>query len=326
MKFIIKTYLIQTLICLIYTNLIISNPIDTNIDKRSIGTYAKSIGDFLFTKKIERNVHYNGIKSLDIYYSKNENENENDIQIANKPVVIYIYGGIWFLGEKSLYSRLGNFLNENGFVGVIPNYVQFPYGNLDDMIYDIGKALHWVYDNIAEYGGDNKNMIMLGHSSGAHLTALGLFKSTLKLKDYNSVTTMQYPPIKKAVLLAGPYDFDVYSYHSMKDGVTTENSKFEDFASAVLGSDQSCPTDVLKEYADKSIPYLGAEYFTLVQITNDEFVPASSTPGLYEQMIRSSNASVEIYVADGFNHCGITEGVMEHEERAENVLLSLLSN
>jgi len=41
-------------------------------------------------------VKYNSAKALDIYYL-NENNNSN---VSKRPVVIYIYGGIWFLGMQ----------------------------------------------------------------------------------------------------------------------------------------------------------------------------------------------------------------------------------
>ena len=236
-------------------------------------------------------------------------------------ILIYILFTFFFkkkikkTGEKSLYTKLGDFINENGYITVIPNYAQFPYGTVDDMLSDISDAINWVYNNIHEYGGDNQNIILIGHSSGAHLTALGLIKSSLGLLSDN---TKKFPPIKKAILLAGPYDFDIYTQKE-------DNSYFEAFAQFLLGSKQSCPTDILEEYPDKSISNLGADHIIIVQINNDEFVPAASSPGLLEQIKRTSDASVELYLVDGFNHCGITEGTMEGNEKAQKVLLSLLS-
>jgi len=297
--------------------LTIGNPIENKIvNKRGIGAYADSIGNYIFSESIKRNVKYNSSKALDIYYlNKNSNSTENDLNISKRPVVIYLYGGIWFLGEKSLYTKLGDFINDNGYITVIPNYAQFPYGTVDDMLYDISDAINWVYNNIHEYGGDNQNIILIGHSSGAHLTALGLIKSSLGLLSDKS---QKFPPIKKAILLAGPYDFDIYTKKE-------ENSNFETFAQFLLGNKQSCPTDILKEYPDKSISNFGVDHIIIVQINNDEFVPAASSPGLLEQIKRTSDSSVELYLADGFNHCGITEGTMEGNEKAQTVLLSLLS-
>ena len=37
---------------------------------------------------------------------------------------------------------------------------------------DIAKSIRWVHDHIAEYGGDPKRMLVMGHSAGAQLAAL----------------------------------------------------------------------------------------------------------------------------------------------------------
>jgi len=335
-----KLQFFQTLFCLALATLTFSNPIKTEVEsieevsnnnstniitlsnpftkRADIGTYISSIGNFFKTKDVKRNVFYDGIKNLDIYYKKKEN--------TKKPVVIYIYGGTWYLGEKSLYSKLGDFLNNNGYVGVIPNYVQFPYGTLDEMIEDICNAIIWVYNNIGKYNGDNQNMILLGHSSGAHLSALTLIKSALRLKGYGSYSiTKSLPLFQRVVLLNGPYDFDVFSEMSKSTGITSENSSFESFASAILGSKLSCPTDILKNYSNKSIQYLGANRFNIIHSTKDTVVPISSASGLLDQIQRTSNIPAYVYVVEGFPHCGITEGVMNGNEYAQYVLRTVLA-
>ncbi|ORX84828.1 alpha/beta-hydrolase [Anaeromyces robustus] len=316
-----KLYIFVVLVYLMLITFTNSNPIEENdvieVNKRGIGAYVDSIGNYIFSKNIKRNVKYNSSRVLDIYYlDKNNNSTNNNTEISKRPVVIYLYGGIWFLGEKSLYTKLGDFLNDNGYIAVVPNYIQFPYGNADDMISDIADALDWVYNNIEEYGGDNQNLIVIGHSSGAHLTALGMIKSSLGLPSGKSITK-KFPPIKKSILLAGPYDFDIYTEKE-------NDSNFEAFASYLLGSKQSCPTDILEEYPDKSIPNFGVGHIIIVQIQDDEFVPEPSSPGLFKEIERTSDSSVELYLAEGFNHCGITEGTMEGNKRAQDVLLYLL--
>jgi acetyl esterase/lipase len=43
---------------------------------------------------------------------------------------------------------------------------------MDVLIRDVAKALAWVHENIAEYGGDPNRIFVMGHSAGAQLAAL----------------------------------------------------------------------------------------------------------------------------------------------------------
>jgi arylformamidase len=40
------------------------------------------------------------------------------------------------------------------------------------IVSDIAKSIRWVHDHIAEYGGDPKRLLVMGHSAGAQLAAL----------------------------------------------------------------------------------------------------------------------------------------------------------
>jgi acetyl esterase/lipase len=99
-----------------------------------------------------------------------------------KPVVIYVHGGAWAVGDKgNSISNKVNLCNSLGYVFVSinyrlspnpaeltnPNRVMFPLHNLD-----VADAVKWVHDNIAQYGGDKQKMVLMGHSAGGHLTAL----------------------------------------------------------------------------------------------------------------------------------------------------------
>ena len=112
--------------------------------------------------------------SLDIYYNSNV-----DIQ---KPVIIYVHGGGWSIGDKS--SQIENKINlfrSLDYILISINYrlSPFPFDitNLNRIKYpdhnvDISDALLWVNENIGQYGGNKNKMALLGHSAGAHLVAL----------------------------------------------------------------------------------------------------------------------------------------------------------
>lgn len=98
-----------------------------------------------------------------------------------KPIVIYVHGGAWSIGDKAnslnnktnLFSSLNylfvslNYRLSPTTVSTDPNRIKFPTHNED-----VADAVKWVYDNIATYGGDKNKIVLLGHSAGAHLVSL----------------------------------------------------------------------------------------------------------------------------------------------------------
>lgn len=90
----------------------------------------------------------------------------------NLPVVFWIHGGGWQAGDKSDVQIKPKVFNEKGFVFVSTNYRLLPSVDMVTIFRDVAKSIHWVHDHIAEYGGDPKRLLVMGHSAGAQLAAL----------------------------------------------------------------------------------------------------------------------------------------------------------
>jgi acetyl esterase/lipase len=90
----------------------------------------------------------------------------------NLPVVFWIHGGGWQTGDKSSVQNKPKAFVEKGFVFVSTNYRLLPNVDMATIIRDIAKSIHWVHDHIADYGGDPKRLLVMGHSAGAQLAAL----------------------------------------------------------------------------------------------------------------------------------------------------------
>ena len=63
-------------------------------------------------------------------------------------------------------------LAELGWVCVSINYRLSPKQSWPDHIVDVKRAIAWVEDNIADYGGDPEFIAVTGGSAGGHLSAL----------------------------------------------------------------------------------------------------------------------------------------------------------
>jgi arylformamidase len=105
------------------------------------------------------------LQVLDIYTS----ENATDKAL---PVMFWIHGGGWQVGDKSDVELKPKVLTERGFVFVSINYRLLPEVEMDVLTRDVAKAFGWVHRNIAKYGGDPKCVFVGGHSAGAQLAAL----------------------------------------------------------------------------------------------------------------------------------------------------------
>jgi arylformamidase len=90
----------------------------------------------------------------------------------NLPVVFWIHGGGWQGGDKTDVQIKPQVFADKGFVFVSINYRLLPKVDMATIIRDVAKAVRWVHDHIAEYGGDPKRLFVMGHSAGAQLAAL----------------------------------------------------------------------------------------------------------------------------------------------------------
>ena len=88
------------------------------------------------------------------------------------PVMFWIHGGGWQVGDKSDVALKPKALTERGFVFVSTNYRLLPEVEMGELIGDVARSLGWVHRNIARYGGDPTGIFVGGHSAGAQLAAL----------------------------------------------------------------------------------------------------------------------------------------------------------
>jgi len=89
------------------------------------------------------------------------------------PVLVYIHGGAWIIGDKREQGiPMMHELAERGWVCVAVNYRLSPRATWPDHVVDCKRALMWVREHVAEYGGDPSFLAVSGGSAGGHLSAL----------------------------------------------------------------------------------------------------------------------------------------------------------
>jgi acetyl esterase/lipase len=125
---------------------------------------------------------------------------------ARAPVFLYVHGGGWMIGHKGQQGRLTlHELAAAGWIGVSIEYRLSPRATFPDHLHDVKRAIAWVKQHIAEYGGDPEFVVIGGGSAGAHLASLAALTPNVPdlQRDFPDVDTS----VQGCVAYYGIYDF-----------------------------------------------------------------------------------------------------------------------
>jgi acetyl esterase/lipase len=84
-------------------------------------------------------------------------------------VVVFVHGGAFTRGNKSngdFYDNVAYWFAQNGFVAVNVEYRLAPAAPFPAGAEDVGLAVRWVAENIASFGGNPDDVVLMGHSAG----------------------------------------------------------------------------------------------------------------------------------------------------------------
>ena len=153
--------------------------------------------------------------SLDLYVPK------TDSTVINRPILIMIHGGGWRRGDKAGTSIVGSKMRHfvgRGYIYASINYRLSPDGPGKNGIkhpthaQDCAKAIAWIHDHVAEYGGDPNQLHLMGHSAGGHLAGIvGTNERFLKAEGKDLA-------ILKSNVLLDPAALDIPRYVKLVQG------------------------------------------------------------------------------------------------------------
>lgn len=96
---------------------------------------------------------------LDIYYPEN---------VDRFSTIVWLHGGGLYSGKRSIPQRLRN----QGVAVVAVDYRLHPEVESPVYIQDAAAAVAWVFEHIADYGGDPESIYIAGHSAGGYLASM----------------------------------------------------------------------------------------------------------------------------------------------------------
>ncbi|KAF9094979.1 hypothetical protein BGX27_001332 [Mortierella sp. AM989] len=136
-----------------------------------------------------KNIPYGrGNNLLDVYmgspalsdHMDDDAESDHTVESNGSPVIIYIYGGAWDSGHKSMMMPMAQNLANQGYIVVIPDYTRYPHAKIEEMVRDVQDVIVWTTLNVMRYGGDPSNIYLMGSGSGAHVASLAIMNDAVE--------------------------------------------------------------------------------------------------------------------------------------------------
>jgi arylformamidase len=199
------------------------------------------------------------------------------------PVFIFIHGGAWRSGRSKEFVVPAEMFLAAGAHYIVPDFawVQDVDGSLMVLADQVRRAIAWVYENVAHFGGNPSQLYIGGHSSGGHLAAVAL--TTDWLNDFGLPADI----IKGGMCISGIYDLTPVRLSARNTYV-----KFDDETVAALS-----PIRHLDRLRAPLIVAYGTCESPEFQRQNREFAAA----------VESAGKKVRPLVGENYNHFELPE-------------------
>ena len=152
--------------------------------------------------RVEKNLRYTDAGRrglLDLYLP-------DEADLENAPVLLQVHGGGWTIGTKDQQGiPLMQHMASRGWICVAINYRLAPRDPFPAQVIDVKKAIVWIREHIADYGGNPDYLAITGGSAGGHLTALAAL--TANDPAYQPGFEDADTTVQAAVPHYGVYDF-----------------------------------------------------------------------------------------------------------------------
>ncbi len=204
----------------------------------------------------------------------------------SKGFVLYIHGGYWQRGDKSVYRFMAEPLVRRGFSVALMNYQMCPDVRMSEIAPQARLAVAWLWRNAKELNIRRDNFNVMGHSAGGHMTVEMLFT------DWPAEAADLPRDLLHAVLaFSGIFDFEPILYCSENQGLRMDAAEARSVspiyrqpataAPQLISFGLLEPPDMHRqsiEYAERFrgmsqtlelLPIPGADHFDVVNVMSD---------------------------------------------------------
>lgn len=221
---------------------------------------------------------------------------------AKAPVLIQVPGGAWVSGETRWQAYpLMDRLIEAGWVCVPIDYRLSPRATWPDHIIDVKRAIAWVKDNIADYGGDPSFVAITGGSAGGHLSSFAAMSANAP--EFQPGFEEADTSVQAAVPFYGVYDLADWDGHGgppqtirfvervlLKSRLADDPERFRLASPVSWVSESAPPTMLIHGTNDSLVPVESARRMATVMREK------SRQPVVYAELPHAQHA-FEIYAS-----------------------------
>jgi acetyl esterase/lipase len=216
------------------------------------------------------------------------------------PTVIWVHGGAWVSGDKSIRDPYAKILAEQGYTVASLNYTVAPDAIYPTAVTQLNEAFGYIVDNAAELRVDPSRIVLAGDSAGAQLVSqlATMITSEAYAEKVGIAPTLTADQVRGVILNCGVYDLkgipetpgllgwgfriSLWAYQGDKDWSNTPNGEVmstiddvtADFPTTWISGGNGDPlTDMNSKPMAAQLEKLGVDVTAL-------FFPDDTTPAL----------------------------------------------
>ncbi len=217
-------------------------------------------------------------QKLDLYLPDNPTE--------NRPIVLWIHGGAWIVGDKNPIPFHARTLLGRGYAVASLNYRFLQDSMFPAQIHDCKAAVRWIRANASDYGIIAEKIGVWGGSAGGHLSALLGTSAGVEFLEGDLGNAEYSSAVQAACDYYGPTDLSEMSAEQHSGEIIKEFFRqYPDSASPVF-------------YVDSNDPP-----FLIFHGTNDPLVPYRQSIKL-DSILKYRGVESELVLIPGAGHGG----------------------
>jgi pectinesterase len=210
------------------------------------------------------------------------------------PGLVFIHGGAWMKGKKTMLRRQAAHMASLGFVAACIEYRLSGEAKFPAALQDAKAAVRWMRANALHYQIDARRIGAVGGSAGGHLAAL--LGTTQGMKEFEGDGgNAGFPSDVRAVVAFNGV------FNLTKMAGSDDSGRGTEAVLAFMGSSYESASERWKaaspvmQVGPKSAPFL------LLHGTADNTVPYAQAVEMLDRL-KASGVAVELYTADDAKH------------------------